>query len=141
MQHAAPAPNMGHSTGRSEAMGMQWKTGLMASALALALGGVACAPDDGGRDDARTPGEATEASVQPQADGSATPGVDPATGEVDSAREAAATAPDVEPPAGGEHDNLRQTAASLFGVIPEAPTEVSGRTVTPERVELGRMLF
>lgn len=122
-------------------MGMQWKTGLMASALALALGGVACAPDDGGRDDARTPGEATEASVQPQADGSATPGVDPATGEVDSAREAAATAPDVEPPAGGEHDNLRQTAASLFGVIPEAPTEVSGRTVTPERVELGRMLF
>ena len=43
---------------------------------------------------------------------------------------------------GGDADeNLRQTASALFGVIPDPPTEVAGRTVTPERIELGRMLF
>ena len=41
----------------------------------------------------------------------------------------------------GGDDTLRQTASALFGVIPDAPTEVQGRPVTAERVELGRMLF
>ena len=123
-------------------MGMRWKDGLMAGVLAaLVLGGVACAPDDGATGDGRAQDEAAGASVQPQPDRPDGASGEPVAGEVDSAREAPATAPGVEPPAGSENDSLRQTAASLFGVIPEAPTEVSGRTVTPERVELGRMLF
>lgn len=40
-----------------------------------------------------------------------------------------------------EDDGLRETAAALFGPIPDPPTEVRGVAVTPERVELGRMLF
>ncbi len=38
-------------------------------------------------------------------------------------------------------DGLRDMAAALFGAIPGPPTEVRGVAVTPERVELGRMLF
>ncbi|HEX2018873.1 MAG TPA: cytochrome-c peroxidase [Aurantimonas sp.] len=38
-------------------------------------------------------------------------------------------------------NELRETATILFGSVPTEVTEVRGEAVTPERVELGRMLF
>jgi cytochrome c peroxidase len=38
-------------------------------------------------------------------------------------------------------NELRETATILFGAVPTEVTEVRGEAVTPERVELGRMLF
>lgn len=40
-----------------------------------------------------------------------------------------------------EVEELRSSANQLFEPIPEQLTEVSGRALTPERVELGRMLY
>jgi hypothetical protein len=38
-------------------------------------------------------------------------------------------------------DDLRETARSLFEPIPEQPPELPGLQATPERVELGKMLY
>ncbi|NDV85840.1 c-type cytochrome [Aurantimonas aggregata] len=38
-------------------------------------------------------------------------------------------------------NELRETATMLFGVVPTEVTAVRGAAVTPQRVELGRMLF
>ena len=123
-------------------MGNRWKTCLMAAALgAMAVGLAACAADDGADESTRAQQDTADAGIHAPAGTMDGDGPAAADGAVAPAGSAPASAPEVAGASGGEHDNLRQTAASLFGVIPEAPTEVSGRTVTPERVELGRMLF
>ena len=38
-------------------------------------------------------------------------------------------------------DDLLETARSLFEPIPEQPPELPGLQATPERVELGKMLY
>ena len=122
-------------------MGRRWRSALVAGALtALAVGGVACTQDDGaaGSADAQVGAQVDDQVV----DATAVPAASE-HGAVPAPGSAPASVPDTAAPApdGGASDGLRQTAASLFGVIPDPPTEVSGRTVTPERVELGRMLF
>jgi len=36
---------------------------------------------------------------------------------------------------------LRQRAAAMFGAIPDTPPDIPGNTLSPERIELGKMLF
>jgi len=125
-------------------MGRRSRSALVAAAVAvLAVGGVGCTRDDGPAVDAEAQRDVPAAQVDAPREVPA--GTAPAPdaseyGAVPAPGSAPATAP-ATAPADGEADGLRQTAASLFGVIPDPPTEVSGRQVTPERVELGRMLF
>ena len=120
-------------------MGNRWRVALVAGAVAaLAVGGVACTQGDVADDSAGAQAVSVDENA-PVQDGAADQGVSMPEGsapaQVESAGQAAPAMDDAAA------NTLRQTASSLFGAIPEPPSEVSGRPVTAERVELGRMLF
>ena len=120
-------------------MGKRWRGALIAGAVAaLAVGGVACTQGDVADDSAGAQAVSVDENA-PVQDGAADQGVSMPEGsapaQVESAGQAAPAMDDAAA------NTLRQTASSLFGAIPEPPSEVSGRPVTAERVELGRMLF
>ncbi|MGY0560637.1 cytochrome-c peroxidase [Luteimonas sp. A277] len=117
-------------------MGKRWRIALMAGAVAaIVAGGVACTQGDSADDNARAQGGIADGAQDDIASEQGDIAADNASTQDDSA------ARNVSTQDGGAVDTLRQTASSLFGVIPDPPTEVSGRPVTTERVELGRMLF
>ena len=120
-------------------MGKRWRGALVAGAVAaLAVGGVACTQGDVADESAGAQAVSVDENA-PVQDGAADQGVSMPEGsapaQVESAGQAAPAMDDAAA------NTLRQTASSLFGAIPEPPSEVSGRPVTAERVELGRMLF
>src|SRR5699024_9191837 len=102
-------------TGRSEAMGKQWRVALMAGAVAAVLaGGVACTQGDGVDDSARAQGDTAADNAAAQVD----------TTGVNAGVQGESAAPGASAEEGGPVNSLRQTASSLFGVIPDPPTEV-----------------
>ena len=120
-------------------MGNRWRVALVAGAVAaLAVGGMACTQGDVADESAGAQAVSVDENA-PVQDGAADQGVSMPEGsapaQVESAGQAAPAMDDAAV------NTLRQTASSLFGAIPEPPSEVSGRPVTAERVELGRMLF
>ena len=120
-------------------MGNRWRVALVAGAVAaLAVGGVACTQGDVADDSAGAQAVSVDEN-SPVQDGAAGQGVSMPEGSAPAQVESAGqNVPAMDDAA---VNTLRQTASSLFGAIPEPPSEVSGRPVTAERVELGRMLF
>ena len=120
-------------------MGNRWRVALVAGAVAaLAVGGMACTQGDVADDTADVQAVSVDENA-PVQDGAADQGVSMPEGSAPAQVESAGqNVPAMDDAA---VNTLRQTASSLFGAIPEPPSEVSGRPVTAERVELGRMLF
>lgn len=120
-------------------MGNRWRVALVAGAVAaLAVGGMACTQGDVADESAGAQAVSVDENA-PVQDGAADQGVSMPEGSAPAQVESAGPAVPAMDDAAA--NTLRQTASSLFGAIPEPPSEVSGRPVTAERVELGRMLF